>query len=613
MSIKPWVRGPFDLLRHGEEHRLGPRDFDRRMALISFDNAIEMAVVTYLDLNPEQRGGKIFTREEVTRWQQNFHTKLEFIERFAASKGLPMGAQRDEMIYYHGLRNDLYHGGNGTIPELHAVDAARRAALWVVGLLFDVDAEALLGEGVDFPAAQAQPASPETEFLAQFLEIRRTLDDVLAALHARISPESSLAERVRAAVPEARFQAMASKVTAEAEQIKQRLVEGQSAGVSDAELQSLTQQLGSLSAYYRERLRSYQLHLIEAAFEATLRKRSSGGVAGLIQQPIGSGITLSLIGYLARCRESEELGSLMQVVVVDRLALGEQLIHSIREAPNDGVALDAMHAGSRDELHRLLLDDRPRLIVATQQLLCTLDATIPHDCIIVGLSLVSAESAAQVLCRLFPHGIFIAFGSNLDRRSDTEQAPLIAEYSLRQAVTDGYLGPVTVELQNSIGRDPASLQYSVDALVGTTACRVIEDFAERVGRGSFRKGIVVTDSLVSAQRYSKALASCQVLESLAKLKICALGQSIEQAFMGPWQDFREGSGPQLLVSTYHRLTGADPDGDIAYYIACSLPASARSRIVAMAGRTGRHTHVPGLIVDFSGNTWNETLSEHNDS
>lgn len=26
--------------------------------------------------------------------------------------------QCDEMIYYHGLRNDLYHGGNGTATFL---------------------------------------------------------------------------------------------------------------------------------------------------------------------------------------------------------------------------------------------------------------------------------------------------------------------------------------------------------------------------------------------------------------------------------------------------------------------------------------------------------------
>lgn len=39
-----WVYGPFELLVHAELHYLAGKDFDRRMALISFDNAIEVAI-----------------------------------------------------------------------------------------------------------------------------------------------------------------------------------------------------------------------------------------------------------------------------------------------------------------------------------------------------------------------------------------------------------------------------------------------------------------------------------------------------------------------------------------------------------------------------------------
>ncbi|WP_448121525.1 hypothetical protein [Xanthomonas arboricola] len=607
MSIKPWVHGPVDLLRHGEEHRQGSRDFDRRIALISFDNAIEMAVVTFLDLNPAQRGGLIYRQDEVTHWKRNFHTKLEFIERFANTKGSPMLVQRDEMIYYHSLRNDLYHGGNGTVPALHAIEGARSAALWVVTLLFDVDAEALLSEDVDQALTHIQSASPETEFLGQFLDIKKTLDEVLTVLHATVAADSSLDERLRVAPPEAQLQMMASRVTAEAELIKQRLVEGKSTGISDTELQSLTEQLGSLSSYYRDRLRAYQLDLIEAALEATLRKRSTGGIAGLIQQPMGSGVTSSMIGYLARCRESGELGSIPQIVIVDRLVLAEQLIQSVRQAPNDGEALDVVRADSIEELHKLLLDNRPRLVVATQQSISMLETTIPHTCLVVGLSLASIESAAQVWLRTFPNGIFIAFGSHHERRTDTAWMPLIAEYSIKQATSDGHMRSVTIELRDGAGTDRVRLLDASDAMVAAYARQILEDFAVRVGSGIFLKGIVVTDSVLATQKLLKALVSNQVSMPIENLQIHAWGQMNNPSHV--WQTFRNGDEPQLLVSTYHRLVGADPGSDTAYYVTCPLPSSFLTRITALAGRPGGDASVPGLIVDLAGNHWGESLFE----
>ncbi|CRQ54211.1 hypothetical protein PAERUG_E15_London_28_01_14_03987 [Pseudomonas aeruginosa] len=607
LSIKPWVHGPVDLLRHGEEHRQGSRDFDRRIALISFDNAIEMAVVTFLDLNPAQRGGLIYRQDEVTHWKRNFHTKLEFIERFANTKGSPMMVQRDEMIYYHSLRNDLYHGGNGTVPALHAIEGARSAAFWVVTLLFDVDAEPLLSEDVDQALTHLQSVSPETEFLGQFLDIKKTLDEVLTVLHATVAADSSLDERLRVAPPEAQLQMTASRVTAEAELIKQRLVEGKPTGISDTELQSLTEQLGSLSSYYRDRLRAYQLDLIEAAFDATLRKRTTGGIAGLIQQPMGSGVISSMIGYLARCRESSELGSIPQIVIVDRLVLAEQLIQSVRQAPNDGEALDVVRADSREELHKLLLDNRPRLVVTTLRSISMLETTIRHTCLVVGLSLASIESAAQVWSRTFPNGIFIAFGSHYERRTDTAWMPLIAEYSIQQATSDGHMRSVAIKLRDGAGADRVRLVDASDAMMATYARQILEDFAARVSSGILLKGIVVTDSGVSTKRLLSALVSNRAEMSLANLQVHAWGQTDNPSRV--WQASQNGDEPQLLVSTYHRLVGADPGGDTAYYVTCPLSTSFQTRVIAMAGRPGRDTSVPGVIVDLAANHWGESLSE----
>ena len=76
--LPPWANGPFELLVHAEGHLLGGEDFDRRIALISFDNAVEVAIATYLTLNPIQRGGRAYPRVDVDRWLNNYHTKLDF-------------------------------------------------------------------------------------------------------------------------------------------------------------------------------------------------------------------------------------------------------------------------------------------------------------------------------------------------------------------------------------------------------------------------------------------------------------------------------------------------------------------------------------------------------
>ena len=55
---KPWAYGPFELLLHAELHYRAGEDFDRRIAMIGFDNAIEVAITTYLGLHPIQRGNR---------------------------------------------------------------------------------------------------------------------------------------------------------------------------------------------------------------------------------------------------------------------------------------------------------------------------------------------------------------------------------------------------------------------------------------------------------------------------------------------------------------------------------------------------------------------------
>ena len=56
-KVKPWVHGHLELLRHAEEHLNAEADFDKRMALISYDNIIETVNRIFLTLHPMQMNG----------------------------------------------------------------------------------------------------------------------------------------------------------------------------------------------------------------------------------------------------------------------------------------------------------------------------------------------------------------------------------------------------------------------------------------------------------------------------------------------------------------------------------------------------------------------------
>ena len=138
--LSPWANGPFELIVHAESHLRAARDFDRRIALISYDNAIEIAITTYLGLNPLHRGGRTYKKQDVEQWLANYHTKLDFFEQEIKSRGIAWAIKRSHIVWVHDNRNAQYHGGpTGGIPEESTLQIARTSALWIFSVLFDVD------------------------------------------------------------------------------------------------------------------------------------------------------------------------------------------------------------------------------------------------------------------------------------------------------------------------------------------------------------------------------------------------------------------------------------------------------------------------------------------
>jgi hypothetical protein len=163
-SLPPWANGPFELLVHAEGHLRSGEDFDRRIALISFDNAIEVAITTYLTLHPIQRGGRTYPKADIEKWLNNYHTKLDFLEAELAARGISWLVDKSHIIWAHDHRNEQYHGGHKGTPEKSVLKIVRDAALWVFSALFDVgDAEAALNKAILDNAPPSVP-SPNKDF-----------------------------------------------------------------------------------------------------------------------------------------------------------------------------------------------------------------------------------------------------------------------------------------------------------------------------------------------------------------------------------------------------------------------------------------------------------------
>lgn len=162
IELAPWAYGPFELLLHAELHLRAGADFDRRMAMISFDNAIEVTITAYLSLNPINRQNRDYPGVQVAQWTRNYHTKLEFFESECNNRGLAMLVQRAHIVWYHDIRNEQYHSGKSTLPDDRALKGIRKAAHWIFSVLYDVpNVDIVLEEHI--AAMTSAPIVPERE------------------------------------------------------------------------------------------------------------------------------------------------------------------------------------------------------------------------------------------------------------------------------------------------------------------------------------------------------------------------------------------------------------------------------------------------------------------
>lgn len=132
--MKPWASGPIELKNHAIEHLGKGSPFDLRIALISVDNSVELAIRTYLGLPKRSRAAPGPTRQELENVKSSFPGLLDLFERYAQQHldGIELG----DIEWYHRIRNQLYHEGNGITVDKQQVDAYYQIAKILIENLF---------------------------------------------------------------------------------------------------------------------------------------------------------------------------------------------------------------------------------------------------------------------------------------------------------------------------------------------------------------------------------------------------------------------------------------------------------------------------------------------
>ncbi len=130
----PWTDGPRELIQHAVDHLALGGDFDRRVLMVSIDNAVELTIKTYLGLPKRARGSEGPGRKELEAASESFPGLLDLLEKYASQ--WIVGLSLDDIEWYHRLRNQLYHSGNEITVEMAKAETYLELAISLFESLF---------------------------------------------------------------------------------------------------------------------------------------------------------------------------------------------------------------------------------------------------------------------------------------------------------------------------------------------------------------------------------------------------------------------------------------------------------------------------------------------
>jgi len=111
--------------------------FDKRIAFISIDNSVEIAIRTFLELPARHFQGTKPSRKEVESVSNSFPGIIDLLVKYATNR--LVGIEPMDIEFYHRLRNKLYHDGTGlAVDESHVFTYFTIAKL-LLSKLFEIE------------------------------------------------------------------------------------------------------------------------------------------------------------------------------------------------------------------------------------------------------------------------------------------------------------------------------------------------------------------------------------------------------------------------------------------------------------------------------------------
>src|SRR5258706_12236049 len=101
---RPWQVMPAKIIKLALEHAKKDNDFDHQVSFLLLDIGVETALKVYL-VNKKQDVEKL-----------NFPTLLGKVKEHLTNRDPNLIQQIEDIGYFHGIRNKLYHQGDGVKP-----------------------------------------------------------------------------------------------------------------------------------------------------------------------------------------------------------------------------------------------------------------------------------------------------------------------------------------------------------------------------------------------------------------------------------------------------------------------------------------------------------------
>jgi hypothetical protein len=132
--MPPWAKSAHDILSHGYAHYLEDGEGPRRHAFVAFDQSIEVAIQSYVELELRDPVAK------TKAFDRLFKPKLDYL-RTQVVLADDFRGSFSGMTYRHQLRNRVFHWAGWWVPEPADVEAARRDAVAVLSLVTALELE----------------------------------------------------------------------------------------------------------------------------------------------------------------------------------------------------------------------------------------------------------------------------------------------------------------------------------------------------------------------------------------------------------------------------------------------------------------------------------------